>query len=152
MATQLSDHFSLEELTVTDNRELFQSNREEAECSPLITANLKRVANELLEPIRSLFNTSIFVHSGYRGEKLNESVGGSKTSQHCKGEAVDFLPSGVSSDDEIKEAFYRIIKSLPDLQFGQLLIEHGTLHISLGTKRECAYYDVQTKSKVIINV
>lgn len=134
-------------MTRTDIRELLEGNIEEARCSELITANLTRVAKELLEPVRNLFGKSIFVTSGYRGKTLNKRVGGSTTSQHCRGEAADFIIAGFDTYEKQLDAIRRIAKELPDLQFGQLLQEHGCIHISLGTKKEIAYYDVPTKTK-----
>ena len=50
---------------------------------------LKRLAVEILQPIRDKYGKPIVVTSGFRCAKLNNAVGGAKTSQHCKGEAAD---------------------------------------------------------------
>lgn len=144
---KLSDNFSLEELTRTDVRKLLEANRQEAECNEIIKGNLTRVCKELLEPLRELFKKPIKVNSGYRGTELNELVGGSKTSQHCNGEAADIVIGDIDTPEEQIEAIKKIVKELPDFKFGQLLQEHGCIHISLGTKKEIAYYDVTTKKK-----
>ncbi len=44
-----------------------------------------------LERITAALGFQVIITSGYRSEALNEAVGGSKNSQHCKGEAVDFI-------------------------------------------------------------
>mgnify|MGYP003638615175 CR=1 FL=1 len=49
--------------------------------------NLKDLAENIFQPIREEFMCPIFISSGYRSEALNEAIGGSKTSQHSKGEA-----------------------------------------------------------------
>ena len=149
---KLSKNFSSEELSRTDDRELLEANQKEALEIPEIKANLTKVANDLLEPIRTLFKKSVFVHSGYRGRALNEKVGGSKTSQHCLGEAADFHVDGYADAAGLEKAIYKIRDELPNLKFGQLLIENGCLHISLGTKREVAKYSVATKTKEIISI
>ena len=51
--------------------------------------NLTVVTHKILQPVREKFGV-ITVNSGYRSPALNTKVGGSKTSQHCNGEAVDF--------------------------------------------------------------
>jgi len=50
---------------------------------------LINLANNVFQPIREHFGNPIFVSSGYRSPELNKAIGGSKTSQHCKGEAID---------------------------------------------------------------
>ena len=49
----------------------------------------KILAENIFQPIREHFATPIFISSGYRSQALNEAIGGSKTSQHSKGEALD---------------------------------------------------------------
>ncbi len=142
----LSKNFTLEELSRTDMRNMLDKNRELAQTEPYLS-NLKKVASDLLEPIRTLFGKPMTINSGFRYPELNEKIGGSKTSQHCKGEAVDFTIKGYETYDKQLEALRKIAKELPNLKFGQLLQEAGCLHISLGTKREIAYYDVPTKTK-----
>ena len=76
--------------------------------------NLKLIANRVFEPLRAFLNKPIRVNSGYRSEALNKAIGGSKTSQHCKGEALDL--------DINKEGFYYI---KDNLEFDQLIWEFG---------------------------
>ncbi|WP_426175539.1 D-Ala-D-Ala carboxypeptidase family metallohydrolase [Massilia sp. TWR1-2-2] len=59
-------------------------------------ANLRSLCRNVLEPVRAHFQRAIVVHSGYRCRAVNTAVGGSESSQHCKGEAVDFHVSGFS--------------------------------------------------------
>ena len=143
----LSPNFTLEELTRTDNRALLLKNREMATSTPAIKASLTRVAVELLEPIRSLFKVPVQINSGYRCPELNAAVGGSVNSQHVRGEAADMVIRGYESEAQEVEAVKKILKELPDLKFGQMLVEFGCIHISLGTKCEVAHYDVPTKTK-----
>lgn len=51
--------------------------------------NLKAIAQDVFQRVREHFGKAIYVSSGYRSESLNERIGGSSTSQHCKGEALD---------------------------------------------------------------
>jgi len=52
-------------------------------------SNLAYLATTVLQPIRDTFRYPIRVSSGYRSPELNKAVGGSVTSQHCKGQAAD---------------------------------------------------------------
>jgi hypothetical protein len=51
--------------------------------------NLVNLCNFILQPVREEFGV-IRINSGYRSPALNKAVGGSKTSQHCNGQAADF--------------------------------------------------------------
>ena len=51
--------------------------------------NLKAIAQNVFQRVREHFGKAIYVSSGYRSESLNKHIGGSSTSQHCKGEALD---------------------------------------------------------------
>lgn len=56
-----------------------------------ILASMKVVANKCFEPIREHFGIPLMVTSFYRSDKLNKAIKGSKTSQHVKGQAIDFV-------------------------------------------------------------
>ena len=51
--------------------------------------NLKLLCTEILEKVREKLNTPLYISSGFRSEKINTLVGGSKTSQHLLGQAAD---------------------------------------------------------------
>ena len=60
--------------------------------------NLTDVCYEILEPVRAKFDEKpVMITSGYRSEELCEAIKSSKTSQHTKGQAVDFEIAGVSN-------------------------------------------------------
>lgn len=85
--------------------------------------NLKLIAERVFEPIRNHFGVPIYISSGYRSKALNEAVGGSKTSQHCSGEALDLDMDG-SSSGITNAHIFNFIKD--NLQFDQLIWEFGT--------------------------
>ncbi len=145
MPEKLSDHFTFEELTETNHEELQEENRKEA---VKYKDNLTRVAKELLEPIRNHFGVPVKVTSGYRGTELNELVGGSITSQHCRGEAGDIEVRGYTTREKKIEVIKWIIDNIKE--FGQLLLERDIVHISLGKKREIKEYSVKDKKKIPI--
>ena len=78
--------------------------------------NLENVCYEILEPVRAHFDKPITITSGYRSEALCEAIGSKKTSQHAKGQAVDFEIAGVPN---IKTAYW--IQNNCD--FDQLILE-----------------------------
>ena len=84
--------------------------------------SLKAVAENIFQPIREEFMCPIFISSGYRSEALNEAIGGSKTSQHSKGEALDLDADvyGVITNADI----FNFV--LDRLDFDQLIWEFGT--------------------------
>ena len=95
---KLSKNFWLKELTKSPTAERFGiSNDPSSEH----LVNLTVVTHKILQPVREQFGV-ITVNSGYRSPALNTKVGGSKTSQHCNGEAVDFEQLGTSNPDVAK--------------------------------------------------
>ena len=83
-----------------------------------------------MKPIRNYYKVPITVTSGFRGTALNEKVGGNKTSQHCLGEAVDFIVKGKTVD----EVFEDIKSGKIDICYRQLIKEkiNGKFWIHLG--------------------
>jgi hypothetical protein len=83
-------------------------------------ANLKVLAEKVFQPIRENFRVPILISSGYRSKELNAAVGGSLTSQHCSGEAIDIdmdgTPHGVTNAD-----VFNYIKD--KLEFDQIIAE-----------------------------
>jgi zinc D-Ala-D-Ala carboxypeptidase len=57
--------------------------------------NLKRLCEQVLQPVRNHYAKGVKVNSGYRHPEVNAKVGGSKTSDHCKGQAADIEIPGV---------------------------------------------------------
>ena len=59
--------------------------------------NLTDLCYEVLEPVRIKFDKPVIITSGYRSPELCEAIGSKATSQHAKGQAVDFEIAGVSN-------------------------------------------------------
>jgi uncharacterized protein YcbK (DUF882 family) len=72
-------------------------------------ANLIALVDNVLDPLREAYDKPIIVISGYRNEQLNRMIGGSKTSQHVKGQAVD-IRSVEDTYEENKKLFDLIVK------------------------------------------
>jgi hypothetical protein len=108
---------------------------------PQHVENLRLVAEKVFEPVRQHFGVPIAVTSGYRSEALNKAIGGSKTSEHCLGMALDLdadMLGGVTN----REIFEYILRNL---DFNQLIWEFGDsknpdwVHVSYrpsGNKKE----------------
>ena len=83
--------------------------------------NMKLLAEKVFEPLRNEVGGPIKVNSFFRSPDLNKAIGGSKTSQHCKGQAIDIDDTfGVKSNAQM----YYFIKS--ELDFDQMIWEFGT--------------------------
>ena len=92
----LSTHFTLEELTITDHREL-ENTPNETEL-----ANLKRLA-EFLERVKTVLGGKpIMVNSAFRSKAVNDAVGSKDTSQHRVGCAADLRVPGMTPDEVVK--------------------------------------------------
>ena len=57
-------------------------------------SNMKEVAERIFEPLREWVGGPIRINSFYRGPALNKAIGGSTSSQHCKGQAMDIDDGG----------------------------------------------------------
>jgi len=84
-------------------------------------AAMKLVAEKVFQPVRQKFRVPIFISSFFRCKELNTVLGGSKTSQHCKGEAMD-LDADVFGNVTNAQIFRYI---LDNLDFDQLIWEYG---------------------------
>ena len=83
--------------------------------------NFKLLAEKVFQPIREHFGVPIHISSGYRSKALNTAIGGSLTSQHCSGEAIDIDMDGTSVTNA---QIFNYIKD--NLNFDQLIWEFGT--------------------------
>jgi hypothetical protein len=94
--TQLTEHFSLEELTVTDHREFDNT------PSAFERANLVRLASFLERVKTALGGVPVMVNSAYRSKKVNDAVGSKDTSQHRLGCAADIRVPSLTPDQVVK--------------------------------------------------
>lgn len=117
---------------------------------------MKRLAEHIFEPLRSHFgNHPIKVNSFFRSNRLNKLVGGSKTSQHTKGQAIDIDDSYGGATN--KEMFDYIREHL---DFDQLIWEFGNddnpdwVHVSYVSQfqnRKKVLRAYRKKGKVVYN-
>jgi hypothetical protein len=117
---QLSEHFSLEELTATSHRE-FDNTPKANEL-----ANLMRLA-ALLEQVKTVLGGKpVMINSGFRSKQVNDSVGSKDTSQHRLGCAADIRVPGMTPNEVVQA----LIKS--NIGYDQLIREFDSwTHISV---------------------
>jgi len=116
----LTEHFTIEELTITEHRE-FDNTPNESE-----QANLLRLATFLEDVKKLLDNKPVMVNSAFRSKAVNDAVGSKDTSQHRVGCAADLRIPGMTPDQVVQT----IIKS--DLPFDQVIREFDRwTHISV---------------------
>ena len=83
-------------------------------------ANMKLIAEKIFEPLREYVGGPIKINSFFRSPKLNKAIGGSTTSQHCKGQAMDIDDTfGYKTNADM----YKFIKE--HLNFDQMIWEFG---------------------------
>jgi hypothetical protein len=116
----LSPHFTLDELTVTDHREFDNSPTQEE------ISNLQRLA-QLLEQVKeAIGGKPVMVNSAFRSKRVNDAVGSSDRSQHRLGCAADLRVPGMTPDQVVRAV---IAAGLP---FDQIIREFDRwTHISI---------------------
>lgn len=93
---------------------------------------LRKLAEDILQPIRDRWRSPIIVNSAYRSEAVNKAVGGVPTSQHRLGEAADIKVGGKDRNKKLFKAIYNMI-SKGEIKVGQLIDEYNYqwIHVSL---------------------
>ena len=113
MATK--SYFTIDELCASDTAKKYGIDNTP---NPTIITRLQRLIN-FLNPIREAWGSAIKVTSGYRCEKLNCFVGGSKTSSHTIGYGVDLIPL----NGKMSEFKKFIVDYMKNMMFDQCIIE-----------------------------
>lgn len=141
MSQNLTDHFTLEELTYSNTALALQLDNKPSED---IISNLITLATGL-EAVRSLLGYPLHINSGYRCEQLNKAVGGSAKSAHMQGWAADFTCSSFGSTLEIVK---KIRES--NIKFDKCIEEGRWVHISFSPELRCeiltACFDANNKA------
>ena len=113
---KLTPNFSLSEMTKSDTAlRLDMDNTPNA----VQVENLKTLCEKVLQPVRDHFGKGVKVNSGFRHPQVNAAVGGSKTSDHCKGMAADIEIPGVANGDLAQWI-------VDNLEFRQVILEFYT--------------------------
>ena len=123
---QLSKNFSLAELTISQ-----EASRSGLKNAPSHDQTLSLIAlcQNVLQPLRDRIRKPIVITSGFRSVSVNRRIGGSQSSQHCKGQAADFIVPGL----ELRNIM-QLIQSM-ELPVDQLLLEYNRwIHVSYGPR------------------
>lgn len=123
---QISRNFCYSEFTSSKIAEGFHIDN--SIPSEYVRLNIHALVTLLLQPLRSACDHALKVNSGYRCKKLNDLVGGSKNSQHIKGQAAD-----IASDAPIRLARLVIDKGL---DFDQMILYPNFIHLSYTLERQ----------------
>lgn len=121
--TPITEHFSWEEAS-------FSSTASRLGIDNTIPEEVKNAVRRTavnMEKVRTVLGKSIHIDSWYRCKELNDSLGSKETSQHRKGEAVDFVCPEFGTPLDIARA---IINAGALIRFDQLILEHTWIHIS----------------------
>lgn len=110
---KVTEHFTLEELTTTSQK---------ADNTPteVHKAHLKEMCENMLEPLRIFYGKPIHINSGYRSAAVNKLIGGSSTSAHSRGYAVDTKPV----DGDMKAYQHAVLEWAKKANFDQIIIEY----------------------------
>ena len=112
---KLSENFTMAEFIKSDTaNRLGIDNTPEGEH----LENAKALFENVVQKVRDHFGPTV-INSGYRCPELNEAVRGSKTSQHCHGEAADIEVPGVANGDLAQWI-------VDNLEFDQVILEFYT--------------------------
>ena len=135
----LTANFSLAEMVKSETalRHDMDNTPGEAEIE-----NLKTLAEKVLQPVRDHYGKGVKVNSGYRHPEVNAKVGGSKTSDHCKGQAADIEIPGVANADLAKWI-------TENLSFTQVILEFYTPGIPDSGWVHVSYNPADLKKQVL---
>lgn len=112
----LTKNFTLAEMTKSETalRHGMANDPTESEIG-----NLTQLCEKVLQPVRDYYGMGVKVNSGYRHPLVNAKVGGSTTSDHCKGFAADIEIPGIANG--------QLAEWIQDnLEFTQLILEFYT--------------------------
>jgi zinc D-Ala-D-Ala carboxypeptidase len=117
---KVSQHISLNEATKSQTalrRGIDNTPSEE------VLNSMKIVAEKCFEPIRNHHGKAIGISSFYRSPELNKAIGGSRTSDHCRGRAIDIDADIYNNGITNAEIFHWLRENV---EFDQLIWEYGT--------------------------
>lgn len=119
---KLTEHFTLEEMVLS--QEAARSGLRNMPNAHQVES-LRALCENVLEPLRARVKRPIIVSSGYRSKTLNARIGGSPSSQHCRGEAADIMIPGMGTAEVVD-----LIRGMK-LPFDQVIDEFSRwVHVS----------------------
>ena len=124
MTQQITEHFTYEELI--SSTKAAQLGIDNSHPSPEVLASAAHTAT-CMETVRDILGTPIDVDSWIRCLELNRALGSKDTSQHVKGEAVDFVSPDFGTPLDIAR---KLMQEAVTVRFDQLIMEGTWVHIS----------------------
>lgn len=123
----LSPHFTLAEMCESQTAKKHGiANIPSSEA----VANMRRLCEGCLEPLREALGLPIIITSGYRTKALNNHIlHSARKSQHVSGQAADFYVEGASRRELLIKAFHLIIVN-EDIDYDQLILYPTFIHVS----------------------
>ncbi len=121
---RISEHISFEEAVISPTaiRNGIDNMPNDQELN-----NMKLVAENCFEPLRKMWGKPIKINSFFRSQKLNQLVGGSPSSQHTKGQAID-ITTGTKAENK------KLFELAKTLDFDQLINEYDYLWLHISFK------------------
>jgi zinc D-Ala-D-Ala carboxypeptidase len=135
----LTKNFTLAEMTKSETalRHGIDNTPGEQEISAM-----KVLAEKVLQPVRDHFGKGVKINSAYRSPEVNQKVGGSRTSDHCRGQAADIEIPGVAN----AELAQWIVNNL---EFRQVILEFYTQGIPDSGWVHVSYVPEDNKKQVL---
>ena len=128
---KLSKYFTYNELTFSETAKRLKYTNAPP---PKELKSLTNTAQQL-DKVRELLGCPVIVNSGYRSLAVNRAIGSSDNSQHCKGEAVDFVTHQYTPRQIVE-----IIKK-SDIPYDQLILEYESwVHISFSSRNRKQFF------------
>jgi zinc D-Ala-D-Ala carboxypeptidase len=112
----LTQNYTLSEMTKSETALRFGMANDPTETE---IGNLTMLCEKVLQPVRNYFGMGVKVNSGFRHPLVNAKVGGSATSDHCKGFAADIEIPGIANAQLAEWIEY-------NCDFTQLILEFYT--------------------------
>jgi hypothetical protein len=139
---KLSPNFTLVELTKSTVSDRFNISND---CpSEEVYDNLKRLALNILEPVRTRFG-QFKVTSAYRSSKVNEKSGGGAASTHVLGTSADFEIAGATNYDVAEWI-------MNSLDFDQLILENYVVGKPYSGWVHCSYVSKEKNRRQVLTV
>jgi uncharacterized protein YcbK (DUF882 family) len=135
----LTQNFTLSEMTKSETalRHGMANDPSETEIE-----NLRLLCEKVLQPVRDYYGMGVKVNSGFRHPLVNAKVGGSTTSDHCKGMAADIEIPGIPNA-ELAEWIAE------HLEFRQLILEFYTVGVPDSGWVHVSYNPADNKKQVL---
>jgi hypothetical protein len=115
---KISEHITLAEWTYSETAQRMKISNDP---TPAQIANGKITAEKVFEPLRKHFGVPIKINSGFRIQNLNVAIGGSSTSQHCGGQALDL---SIQHEKLTNADLFNWLKN--NVEYDQLIWELGS--------------------------